>query len=501
MSESNKEKKSSTVFNREFKIAGLVRLINEPHLITKLKESLFPEIFSTREEHEPLSRLAKIVIERALKKNTVSMEGIFGILQLQADGAERESAISLFEEIRDTEKYWKLSKNDEFFQSFLDYIKMNRIYIGSQQVVEKFRKGDLEAAFEAHDKVESDIKSINMDVIDAIEWESAFTELTHSSMNRKSSGLRIGLEEFDQTGGFAPQTLNVFAANTGGGKGMMTVHLAKACAKQRKPVYIAVVEDTKSMFMRRLISSSTGISYSRIQSNFHDLSEEEREKVNSHITSLKEYVDVEFPFGSHYKSILERFRVKQAERKRLGLPPYEVFILDYLGHAVKTHITAHQQEYQLLTRAMRDLRDFGLVENLITFTHWQLSSNGKKKEADGDLISNYDIGGATDMVNLVDNAIGINRSPENRKKNIAILNFFKGREGFHEAEFEVSTVFDIARYYLGKARRLDSGSFRPSNPQPAPSNPQTNNSPRPAFNPSSVAKPVLTGAPPQKPEQ
>lgn len=491
------QKKGSTVFNREFKIASLVRLINEPHLVVKLKESLFPEIFNTKEEHEPLVRLAKIVIERATKKNTVSMEGIFGFLQLQADGPERESALNLFEEIRDGEKYWKLAKNDEFFQSFLDYVKMMRIYTGSQQVVDKFRKGELDAAFEAHDKVESDLRSINLDIIETIDWGNTFEELTDSSANRKTQGLRIGLFEFDQTGGFAPQTLNVFAANTGGGKGMMTIHLARSCAMQKKPVYIAVVEDTKSMFMRRLISSETGISYSKIQSNFHELTEAEKELVKSKLAALKEYVDVEFPFGSHYKAILERFRVKQAERKRLGLPPYEVFILDYLGHAVKTHITAHQQEYQLLTRAMRDLRDFGLVENLITFTHWQLSSNGKKKEADGDLISNYDIAGATDMVNLVDNAIGINRSPENRKKSVAILNFFKGREGFHEAEFEVNTAFDTARYDFRNVRRIDSSAAiqgnKPSTPPPPPA-------PRQPFV-ASGTKPVLTGAPPQKPQQ
>jgi hypothetical protein len=146
---------------------------------------------------------------------------------------------------------------------------------------------------------------------------------------------------------------------------------------------------------------------------------------------------------------------------------------------------------------MRDLRDFGLVENLITFTHWQLSSNGKKKEADGDLISNYDIAGATDMVNLVDNAIGINRSPENRKKNVAILNFFKGREGFHEAEFEVNTAFDTARYDFRNVKRVDSNSSiqtsKPSNSTPPPA-------PRQPFV-ASGTKPVLTGAPPQKPQQ
>lgn len=475
----NNTQQPTVVFNKEFKTASLVRLILEPFLVPKYKACLYPEIFNTKEEHEPLARIAKIVIDKSAKRESVSFEGVYGWLQLSADGPEREATLKTYKEIQDNEKIWQLARSDEFFRSFLDYLKMNRIYMGSQEVVNQFRTGNLQAAFDLQAKIEQDTQQLNLDVVESTDWDNAFNELHDDSTNRKKAGLRIGLGDFDESGGFAPQTLNVFAANTGGGKGMMTIHLARSCIAQKKPVYLAVVEDTKKMFQRRLISSMTKIPYSRVMSDFHDFTDAEKDKVKEAMTQAKPYVDIEFPFGCSYKAILERFRVKQAERKRMGLPLYEVFVLDYLGHAVKQQVSANQQEYQLLTRAMRELRDFGLVENLITFTHWQLSSGGKKKEADGDLISNYDIAGATDMVNLVDNAIGINRNPDNRKKNIAILNFFKGREGYHEAEFEVNTRFDVASYDMRNAQRLD---IRPSV----------------SAQPTYTSKPQLTGAPPAK---
>jgi hypothetical protein len=481
MTENNSQQESRVMFDKKFKTASLVRLIMEPFLIPKYKACLYPEIFNTKEEHEPLARIAKLIVDKSNKKEPVSFEGLFGWLQLSADGPEREASLKLYHEIQENEKLWQLARSDEFFANFLDYLKMNRIYLGSQEVVNLFRKGDFQAAFEAQGKIESDTQQLNLDVIESTDWDSAFDELKKDSETRKSSGLRIGLPDFDESGGFAPQTLNVFAANTGGGKGMMTIHLARSCIMQKKPVYIAVVEDTKKMFQRRLISSMTKIPYSRVMSNFHDFTDAEKDKVRTAMAEAKPYVDIEFPFGCSYKAILERFRIKQAERKRMGLPLYEVFILDYLGHAVKQQVSANQQEYQLLTRAMRDLRDFGLVENLITFTHWQLSSGGKKKEADGELISNYDIAGATDMVNLVDNAIGINRSADNRKRDIAVLNFFKGREGYHECEFQVNTRFDVASYDMRNAQRLDI-------------KPATSSSHPPASQSSS--KPQLTGAPP-----
>ena len=497
----NSTEKRSFVFNREFKLAGLARLISQPPLTLQIKDSLTPELFNTKEEFEPVARLAKLVIERVVKKGTVSVDGLAGCLQLQPDGGERDATIRVLEEIRSSDKYWKMALDDEFFQCFLDYVKMNRIYAGCQSVVDKFRKGELEEAFQVHEKVESDIRRIAIETVETIDWSTALSDLTTGSENIRASGLRIGIPSLDDEGGFAPRTTNVFAANTGGGKGMMTIHLARCCIAQKKPVYIAVVEDDKPMWMRRLISAETGILYSRIKSNFHNLTAEEKERVASRIKEIEKYVEVEFLFGSGYKQIFERFRSKQAERKKLGLPTYEAFILDYLAHAVKSVPTASQQEHQIIERAMRDLRDFSLVENLIVFTHWQLNTAGKTREENGELITKADISGGASSINLVDNAIGINRSNDNKKRNVAILSSFKEREGDNRLMLEVGTMFETARFDFRNPKDLSIAPMGTSNsrnkntstppPPPAPRQPFV----------ASGTKPVLTGAPPQKPQQ
>jgi hypothetical protein len=445
------------VFDREFKIASFVRLLLDPHLIPKYRPCLYPEVFHTKEEHEPLARLAKLAIDKSNRKEPVSFEALYGWLQLSSDGAEKDAALRMYKEIRDNDKIWRLGRSDDFFRSFLDYLKMNRIYVGSQETVSLFRAGRLEEAFKSQSAVERDTQQLNLDHVEITSWEDTLEELKADSSKRKSSGLRIGIPEFDETGGFAVQTMNVFAANTGGGKGMMTVGLAYACVLQKKAVYIAVVEDPKKMFQRRILSLMTKIPYARMLTEVHNFTQEECERVREASKSLAQWVDVEYPFGCNHKTIMERFKLKQAERKRCGLPPYEVFILDYLGHAVKSTPSENNKDYTQLVSAMRDLRDFGLTENLIAFTHWQLNSSGKKKEESGEgLISKYDIGGATDMVNLVDNAIGINRSFENQKKSIVLLNFFKGREqALNGAVFQARTRFDIASYDFSEILRLD----------------------------------------------
>jgi KaiC/GvpD/RAD55 family RecA-like ATPase len=458
MTEENNDVNNSLImkFDRDAKMACFLKLVNDSFLIPKFRNNLFPEMFSTKDETEPLQRLFSLVLNKNNKGEDVTFAGIYGWLQLSPDGKERESMISIYKEMREKPYLWELSRSDVFIKSFLSWIKMYRTYVGSKEVAGFYRTGDFDRAEKAQMRMESDNALINLDKIESIDFSKIKENISKSAANLLKSGLRIGIPDFDANGGFSQGTLSALAAPQGGGKGMFTTHLVRSAIFQKKYIYVAIVEDRPDLVYRRITSAMTGIPLNRLKTCGHELSPDEYSQIERVGKSMEEYAEIEMLFGWNYKAVLERFKLRQQQRQQEGLPPYDVFVFDYLAHAVRTEKADEGSRHESLHKAMSDLNDFTKINNLVTITYWQVTSSAKEKVSTGGLIEDYDISGSKAMMELVDTGISINRSLKNESANKAIFYFMKGREGNKSAKYEVSTDFSVARYEFGKhCLRLD----------------------------------------------
>lgn len=438
-------------FDSKFLKAALLRLISEPYLIDKFRDLMYPELFDMEDEYGALKRIAKVVLEKS-KETEVSVEGVWAWIQLLPGGVERNATISLFSEMRLDEDLWKFARSDQVFETFLQYLKATTFLNSHKKVKDAFNRADFENAYNQFEKTLTQIKNVNMEEDQTIDWDNTKKMLAAIS-DTSYNTFQLGIDDFDKSAGFEPQSFNLFIGASGGGKSQMSVHLAVQAIKQGKKAYCVFVEDKMPTIFKRLYSCYTGIDQNLLKS-YHDIPPEFRARIDEATEAFRKYLKIDFIYGKSHKYVLDKAKTLNDQMKIDGKPQFEVLILDYVGHIA--HLAAGDSVHEKLHRACSDLKDFALQTGMIVFTHFQSNRAGAAKSQDGTgLIDMSTIAGSFNSAFVADNIISINRSEEMKAENKCILYVVKGREGAADRKYEVPTEFHRARYDMKEAKLLN----------------------------------------------
>lgn len=434
-------------FDSKFLKSALLRLMLEPHLLTKHKKFIDSSLFNVSGNDSALAKIADTLIDWGKREESEpTPDGIWSKLNLMPDSELRTASLNLFNSMRMDEELVRLAKSDQVFGDFLKYVKCKVLITSHEQVNKNFKDGNYEGAFKSLEDGLNDIKSISVSDIQNADWDNSM-EFLEDESNRPDKKFLLGIDDFDLNSGFEPQTLNLFVAMTGGGKTMCTVHLVRQAIKQQKYIYVAVVEDRKVSFLRRLYASMTDIPLNRLK-NFHNLNPADRKKMLDAQQKLKKYVTVEFIYGQPPDFINARMKELITLRKSKGQPAYEAAVIDYLQHIAP--IGSGESEHQKLSMAMARLKDFALEQNLAIFTHQQINRDGARTttKGDGGLIGMAELSTSFQVSFVCDTIISINRTEKMKEADEALFLVLKGREGSTDKKYIVKTRFDKAQYHM-----------------------------------------------------
>ena len=218
MSQENENTPIRPKFDALFYKAALLRLIIEPHLCVRFKDYLSEYLFDTGDGNGSLRIIAKVLLEWVrTSSETPTVEGIWSKLQLLPDGEARETAISVFNQLRTDDELHKFSQSDQVFRTFLQWLKATAFIKEFPRVKEKFNSGSFDQAYDNLEKTLLNIKGITLDDVEDADWGSSLDFLETESM-RADRKFHIGIEDFDLQSGFEPQMLGLFVAGTGAGK-------------------------------------------------------------------------------------------------------------------------------------------------------------------------------------------------------------------------------------------------------------------------------------------
>lgn len=437
-------------FDSKFLKAAIMRLVLEPFLIDKFRKQLSADIFDLGDKHGSLKTIAKVMLEKS-QHQEISAEGMWSWLQLLPNGEQRDVAVGLFSDMRLDEDLLKFARSDQVFETFLQFLKATTFLDNHKRVKDSFDKANFEHAYAEFENILTEIKEISLEEDEIMDWDTAHETLSSFSDN-SFNNLDIGIEDFDKDAGFEPQSFNIFVATSGGGKTVMSIHMALKAMQQGKKAYVVFCEDKKSTIMRRLYAAYTGIEINQLKS-YSQLPPEFKQKVDKATEKFKKYLQVEFIYGRSHKYIIEKLKNHNEKRRIAGEPLFEVFVLDYIGHIA--HFAAGEKTYEKLHRACSDLKDFALQHNVIVITHFQTNREGASKSKEGSgLIDMSTISASFNSAFVADNIISINRPEELVKDSKCVLYVVKGREGAADRKYEVPTDFTRARYDMGDAKNL-----------------------------------------------
>lgn len=442
-------------FDSQFLKAAMMRLILEPFFIDKFREMMYPELFDIGDEKSSLKTVAKVVLERS-KSEEVSSEGVWAWLQLLPSGSHRDAALELFSDMRLDEDLLKFARSDQVFETFLQYLKATTFINSHKKVKESFDKANFEHAYSQFETVLTKIKEISLEEDEILNWDNASSLLNKFSETRFNN-FELGIEDFDKDAGFEPQSFNIFMAASGGGKTMLSIHIAMQAIKQGKKAFLAFVEDKSPTIMRRLYAAYTGIEIGQLKS-YHELPKEFRQRVDKATEMFKKFLHVEFIYGKSHKFIIEKVKNLNEKMRIEGKPKYEVFVLDYVGHIA--HLAAGDKMHEKLHRACSDLKDFALQTGTIVVTHFQTNREGAAKSKEGTgLIDMSTIASSFNSAFVADNILSINRPAELIEESKCIIYVVKGREGAADRKYEVPTEFNRARFDMKEAKIISSFDY------------------------------------------
>lgn len=442
-------------FDSKFLKAAVMRLVLEPFLIDKFRNLLFPDLFDIGDEHGSLKQVARVLLQRS-ENEEVSAEGLWAWLQLLPSGESRDAAVEMFSDMRLNEDLLKFARSDQVFETFLQYLKATTFINSHKKVKDSFDRANFEHAYSQFEGVLTQIKEISLEEDEVINWDMAKDDLSQLADSRFNN-FELGIEDFDKDAGFEPQSFNIFIAASGGGKTVMSIHMAMQAIKQGKRAYLVFCEDKKPTIMRRLYSAFTGIEINQLKS-YHDLPPEFRKKIDAATEKFKKYLHVEFVYGKSHKFIVEKVKNANEKARIDGAPKFEIFVLDYIGHIA--HLASGDKMHEKLHRACSDLKDFALQTGVVVVTHFQTNREGAAKSRDGSgLIDMSTIASSFNSAFVADNIISINRSEELKEESKCILYVVKGREGAADRKYEVPTEFNRARYDVREAKLLNSFDY------------------------------------------
>jgi hypothetical protein len=221
------------------------------------------------------------------------------------------------------------------------------------------------------------------------------------------------------------------------------------------------VEDRPKSFARRLIASLTGIEMRKLKLGPAQLTDEELGKVEIARQKMNRFIQVDFVYGESVDSIQKRKLDYDEERRRRGLPPYLVDLIDYTQHV--SGRSPGQKKYEQIHAAYSSRKDFALKHDKIVFDFAQINREGLHRlEDESKPLTHADLAGGFDMSAVCDVIISINRTQQQKLSHAATLFVCKGRDSASAITTHVKTDFGRARWYMedsvGRTENVNEGN-------------------------------------------
>jgi replicative DNA helicase len=439
-------------FDAPFLKAVMTRLILEPHFVVKFRQYLKPAYFKSGDENGALEAIAILWFGKILDGETeTNFNSLYAWLQMQPDGDMRTQTLDMFDWLSTDKGNLALAKSDHMFQTFLQWLKSAAFLSEYGTVKEAFNSGQYDDAYASLEGTLGKIKNIALDNVENADWDNA-AEFLAAEATKTCNKFELGIEDFDEKGGFEEQTLNLFVAATNGGKSMLSVHLMVECVKQGKHGYFVFVEDRKSTILRRVFANLTNTPIDQFKTNTSD--PVLQKAIADAKAKLKKYVTTEFMYGVSPDFVLERAKEHMARRRAAGEPDLEVMCVDYLQHIAQ--FSPGEKAYEKLANSMARYKDFALKYKLTMFTHQQVNRSGVQEQNKDNLITLGELSTSFNAAFVCDTIMSLNRSPEQKERQEAVFYVLKGREGAAERRYQVKTNFACAQYLMSDYMRLDS---------------------------------------------
>lgn len=441
-------------FDFETVVSGFIKIIINPLEYSTYDPYIYPDMLYY--DDNTTDRVCLRDLAQLLK--TLHREGknqLFSINYINSQIATKFTDTDKINTLTETFKRWTnnpdiMSRiNDEgSFEAFKDFLKTLIIAKSVKPFADAYNSANINKAMEsmqtAFMKISKLDASSNRDILDP---DEIFDMLTGSSKTMIDRVLFLGLSPYDKSsGGFQAPSLNVFISKTNSGKSVLANHMILQCIQSKTRCWVGILEDTKKVFVFRLISSITGITINRLKQRFHMLTEEEKESIRKAQDLIREYVRVEFIYGKSIDAVHKSALDYDLECDLKGIPKPIVNIVDYTGHIAEQ--SSGDKKHEKMWKAYKDRKDFALKNNKICFDLAQVNREGSKNMRDNHIITHDDLAGSYDLSQVCDNIISINKSDEDTENDKIKLHFCKSKDGAVGYTIIVGTDFQRGRYNM-----------------------------------------------------
>lgn len=440
--------------------AVIIRLIKEPFLIEKFYENLHPEDFVLGQQDvrkQALGRMIEVLLSyyKESSLDNLNLTSFNARLNSYADSEINDEARRQFTEMLADNELLEISANDGVLEVFMELMQRNMTVRWFADFKRQFSNHDIKNAITHGREFFEKLEQVKIKDEGDFDYREVDTLFDAEKFNPELC-LATGLPELDTElcGGLEPSTLSVFASAPGTGKSQLNSHLIQNCIKQKKYVYVTIVEDRKKTFLPRVLSGICNISVKRLKTEFNQLTPEEMNRFNTAVRLMRTYVKIDFLYDSTVAEVHQR-KVQWLKYCTLhNLPKPSVDIVDYSGHIACTSAGDRSHEKYLAAYTVR--KNFALKNGIVAIDFAQINREGSKKMSGDGIITKDDLASSFDLSRVCDNIFTINRNDEQKAKNKAIIYMAKVRDGgtIDGCKFEVETDFDRGNYLMGNAINL-----------------------------------------------
>jgi hypothetical protein len=465
-------------FDLDIICAGILIFLKNPAQLDVLYHYIKPELMIYGDDSLQVRAIRFIYshildIRKTEGSSALTATHLESRLRSHIDSDDTKAAQALFTQILKDQKYHQKAEDSGCRQLFLDFLKSIKMFEWADDFGPKWKKGHVDLAVNTIDKLTSDLKKISYNnretSIDfgSLEVSNIVDIVAESDDPRDQFDLGVpGL--YNDIGPFTRGTLCLFVGSTGSGKSQMSHHIIRMAIQQRKYVHCAVLEDTLESFMRKEIASLTGIKVDRLREfkkPGKSITDKEKELIIQAKASLAEYVKVDLMYGMSTENIHQLKLEYDAERVAKGKEPYSIDIVDYTGHVADKSGNQSNQMYEKMRIAFGMRKDFCLLNGKTGFDFAQVNRPGETKKEAGFMLKLSDVAASFDILQVCDNVITINRSPDDKDDNNATLLVVKARDGVYKKNgYKVGTEFDRSRWDMNKHVNRSTGEIDDATP-------------------------------------
>lgn len=434
--------------------AGFLYTIQNPELYGRLNKYIDPEMLWQHDTSpnvvafRAIIGVAKEIWESSDSAAPISPHFLNTKAHMMLTGTVREGCIALTTRFMRDETIAKKMADTKCFDAFVDYLKITTLAKDFGKFSEKYQLGDIIEASKILQGTLATISTINASEVSDFDPDEVWDILNGKESTFDYQSLTTGCDPLDtEMGSMERQTLNVVISVTNGGKTMFSHHIIAQAIRAKLPIHVAVVEDRKASFTRRIIACLTGIDQRMLKRDtLKALSSEQVALVEAAKVEMKLYLKVQFMYGMGIEAIHQRKLEYDMLLLQKGKPRVVVDIVDYTGHIAR--LAPGDKRHEQVHWAFSERKNYVLKHGKIGIDFAQINREGQKRLNDKGLLTHADLAGGFDLAQVCDSIISINRNSMDVSANKAVLYLCKSRDGAAGGQYQVGTNFKAARWNM-----------------------------------------------------